>query len=219
MSPRARARFRQWACARGGLLRSEGWGSPSVSSGTASPARLRPGAKRLRPEGGRGHRGARGQGASRPRRPLPRRAARRFLQDGPHPACSPVARARLRTRLRGPGTAAPTPFQPSGVLQRLRLRGQPHRGPPPPREGHPRRHPQRGLAGLDRRRLPRDVGRDTMKALRHPALHLILRLLLGGLFVYASLDKIATPPAFARIVYQWQVLGPVPSNLVAVILP
>jgi uncharacterized membrane protein YphA (DoxX/SURF4 family) len=58
-----------------------------------------------------------------------------------------------------------------------------------------------------------------VNALRHPALQLILRLLLGGLFVYASLDKIANPPAFARIVYQWQVLGPVPSNLVAVILP
>src|SRR5260370_620916 len=55
--------------------------------------------------------------------------------------------------------------------------------------------------------------------LRHRALQLSLRLLLGGLFVYASLDKIANPPAFARIVYQWQVLGPVPSNLVAVILP
>ena len=50
-------------------------------------------------------------------------------------------------------------------------------------------------------------------------LHLFLRLLLGGFFVYASLDKIADPPGFARIVYQWQVLGPVPSNLVAVVLP
>ena len=58
-----------------------------------------------------------------------------------------------------------------------------------------------------------------MNALRHPGLQLALRLLLGGLFVYASLDKIADPPAFARIVYQWQVLGAVPSNLVAVILP
>jgi uncharacterized membrane protein YphA (DoxX/SURF4 family) len=58
-----------------------------------------------------------------------------------------------------------------------------------------------------------------VNVLRHPGLHLILRLLVGGLFVYASLDKIADPPAFARIVYQWQVLGPVPSNLVAVILP
>jgi uncharacterized membrane protein YphA (DoxX/SURF4 family) len=44
-------------------------------------------------------------------------------------------------------------------------------------------------------------------------------VLLGGFFVYASLDKIWSPAAFARIVYQWQVVGPVPSNLVAVTLP
>jgi uncharacterized membrane protein YphA (DoxX/SURF4 family) len=39
------------------------------------------------------------------------------------------------------------------------------------------------------------------------------------MFVYASLDKIADPAGFARIVYQWQTAGPIPSNLVAVILP
>lgn len=55
--------------------------------------------------------------------------------------------------------------------------------------------------------------------LGQPRLQLLLRLLLGGFFVYASLDKIASPAAFARIVYQWQVSGPVPSNLVAVTLP
>jgi uncharacterized membrane protein YphA (DoxX/SURF4 family) len=47
----------------------------------------------------------------------------------------------------------------------------------------------------------------------------VLRLLLGAFFVFASLDKIASPAAFAKIVYQWQVIGPVPSNLVAVTLP
>jgi uncharacterized membrane protein YphA (DoxX/SURF4 family) len=55
--------------------------------------------------------------------------------------------------------------------------------------------------------------------LRHPRVHLLLRLLLGGFFVYASLDKIWDPAAFAKIVYQWQVFGPVPSNLAAVTLP
>jgi uncharacterized membrane protein YphA (DoxX/SURF4 family) len=55
--------------------------------------------------------------------------------------------------------------------------------------------------------------------LRHPRLHLVLRLLLGGFFAYASLDKIANPAAFARIVYQWQIAGPVASNLAAVTLP
>ena len=58
-----------------------------------------------------------------------------------------------------------------------------------------------------------------MTALRHPWVHLALRLALGGFFVYASLDKIADPATFARIVYQWQIAGPVPSNLAAVILP
>jgi uncharacterized membrane protein YphA (DoxX/SURF4 family) len=47
----------------------------------------------------------------------------------------------------------------------------------------------------------------------------VLRLLLGAVFVYASLDKIWDPAAFAKIVYQWQVVGPVASNLVAVTLP
>jgi uncharacterized membrane protein YphA (DoxX/SURF4 family) len=55
--------------------------------------------------------------------------------------------------------------------------------------------------------------------LRSRPLQLVLRLLLGSYFVYASLDKIADPTAFARIVYQWQVAGPVPSNLVAATLP
>jgi uncharacterized membrane protein YphA (DoxX/SURF4 family) len=54
---------------------------------------------------------------------------------------------------------------------------------------------------------------------RHPRAELALRLVLGGYFVFASLDKIWSPAAFAKIVYQWQVVGPVWSNLVAVILP
>ncbi len=55
--------------------------------------------------------------------------------------------------------------------------------------------------------------------IRHPRVELALRLVLGAFFVYASLDKIWNPAAFAKIVYQWQVAGPVPSNLVAVTLP
>jgi uncharacterized membrane protein YphA (DoxX/SURF4 family) len=55
--------------------------------------------------------------------------------------------------------------------------------------------------------------------LRSPRVLLFLRVLLGGFFVYASLDKIASPAAFARVVYQWQVSGPVLSNVVAVTLP
>jgi uncharacterized membrane protein YphA (DoxX/SURF4 family) len=54
---------------------------------------------------------------------------------------------------------------------------------------------------------------------RSPRVQLVARLLLGGFFVYASLDKLANPAAFAKIVYLWQVAGPVPSNLAAVTLP
>ena len=58
-----------------------------------------------------------------------------------------------------------------------------------------------------------------MSVFANARVQLVLRLLLGAFFVYASLDKIASPAGFARIVYQWQVAGPVPSNLVAVTLP
>ena len=64
-----------------------------------------------------------------------------------------------------------------------------------------------------------------MSALRHPALHWALALLVGGIFIYASIDKIQDPRAFAKIVYHYQVIGPnstvgfVPANLLAVVLP
>lgn len=62
-------------------------------------------------------------------------------------------------------------------------------------------------------------------ALRNPLLHRALGLVLGAVFVYASIDKIANPADFARIVYHYQVVGPnstlgfVPANAVAVALP
>jgi uncharacterized membrane protein YphA (DoxX/SURF4 family) len=61
--------------------------------------------------------------------------------------------------------------------------------------------------------------------LRHPALHRAAAIALGAVFLYASLDKIAQPSDFARIVYHYQVIGPsarlgyVPANLLAVALP
>ena len=64
-----------------------------------------------------------------------------------------------------------------------------------------------------------------MSHLRHPALHWVLAILVGGVFVYASLAKIADPRAFAKIVYHYQVIGPsdtlgyFPANLLAVTLP
>jgi putative oxidoreductase len=53
----------------------------------------------------------------------------------------------------------------------------------------------------------------------------VLGIALGGVFVYASLDKIAHPDAFARIIYHYRLVGPSASmgpllaNLVAVTLP
>jgi uncharacterized membrane protein YphA (DoxX/SURF4 family) len=61
--------------------------------------------------------------------------------------------------------------------------------------------------------------------LRHPALHLVLAVALGAVFLYASFDKILHPRDFARIVYRYQVIGPsqaigfLPANTLAVILP
>ncbi len=52
-----------------------------------------------------------------------------------------------------------------------------------------------------------------------------LGLLLGAVFIYASVEKIWKPADFARIVYHYQLIGPgrevgpLPANLLAVTLP
>ena len=48
---------------------------------------------------------------------------------------------------------------------------------------------------------------------------LISRLFLGGIFVYASFDKILHPFEFAEVVYNYQLLPDVLVNLVALFLP
>ena len=64
-----------------------------------------------------------------------------------------------------------------------------------------------------------------MKWLRHPAVHWLLALVVGGVFLYACHDKILEPRKFAGIVYRYQVIGPsaalgfLPANLLAVTLP
>jgi uncharacterized membrane protein YphA (DoxX/SURF4 family) len=45
------------------------------------------------------------------------------------------------------------------------------------------------------------------------------RLFLGGLWIYASHDKILHPDAFAQVVYNYQVLPDTAINLTAVVLP
>jgi len=45
------------------------------------------------------------------------------------------------------------------------------------------------------------------------------RLFLGGLWIYASHDKVLHPDAFAQVVYNYQVLPDTAINLTAVVLP
>ena len=48
---------------------------------------------------------------------------------------------------------------------------------------------------------------------------LTARLILAGIFIYASLDKIAHPAAFAKDVYNYQILPDALINLTALVLP
>ncbi len=48
---------------------------------------------------------------------------------------------------------------------------------------------------------------------------LMVRLALGGIFVYAGIPKILNPAAFAEAVYNYQILPDVLINLVAIVLP
>jgi putative oxidoreductase len=55
--------------------------------------------------------------------------------------------------------------------------------------------------------------------LSHPLVILFLRILLGGLFVLASLDKIADPNAFAMAVSNYKIVNADLALLVATVLP
>ena len=48
---------------------------------------------------------------------------------------------------------------------------------------------------------------------------LILRVILGAIFIYASIDKVMHPKAFAEAVYNYQILPDALVNLAALILP
>jgi len=52
-----------------------------------------------------------------------------------------------------------------------------------------------------------------------PIFFLLSRLFLGGIFVYASCDKILHPVSFAEIVYNFQILPDLLVNLAALLLP
>ncbi|MEW6015119.1 MAG: MauE/DoxX family redox-associated membrane protein [Candidatus Zixiibacteriota bacterium] len=50
-------------------------------------------------------------------------------------------------------------------------------------------------------------------------LTLLIRLIVGGIFIYASLDKITNPAQFARIVYNYHLLPATLINIFALMLP
>ena len=54
---------------------------------------------------------------------------------------------------------------------------------------------------------------------RQGGLFLAARLTLGGVFVYASFDKILHPAAFAEAVHRYQILPDGLINLTAIVLP
>ncbi len=47
----------------------------------------------------------------------------------------------------------------------------------------------------------------------------ILRVIIGGLFIYASLDKILHPLDFAKAVDNYRMLPPVMVNILAILIP
>ncbi len=51
-----------------------------------------------------------------------------------------------------------------------------------------------------------------------PAL-IVSRLILGGIFIYASIDKIAHPDQFAEIVYNYKLMPGMTVNVMAIVLP
>ena len=61
--------------------------------------------------------------------------------------------------------------------------------------------------------------RNLKKIINNCYILLVFRLILGGIFIYASLDKIAHPEQFAKIVYNYKILPHSLINIFAIILP
>ena len=47
----------------------------------------------------------------------------------------------------------------------------------------------------------------------------LLRLVMGGIFIYASIDKILHPALFAQVVINWKILPRPMVNIVAITMP
>lgn len=53
----------------------------------------------------------------------------------------------------------------------------------------------------------------------HPKLQLLVRIVLGGILVYASWHKIADPPDFAKIIYNYHLFPEGSIHMLAVFVP
>ena len=58
-----------------------------------------------------------------------------------------------------------------------------------------------------------------IKILKSYPIFVLCRLILGGIFIYASIDKITHPFAFAKILYNYQLLPDILIFITAAILP
>ncbi|MCX6355798.1 MAG: DoxX family membrane protein [Candidatus Aureabacteria bacterium] len=61
--------------------------------------------------------------------------------------------------------------------------------------------------------------RNRLSSFFHHSTVLVLRLFLGGMFVYASLHKLSDPVAFSKIIYGYKILPAFTINLFAIVLP
>jgi uncharacterized membrane protein YphA (DoxX/SURF4 family) len=63
------------------------------------------------------------------------------------------------------------------------------------------------------------IPKNNSRAMTSQRLFWAGRLLLGAMFIIASLDKIHHPAAFARIIYNYQIISGIWINITAAILP
>ncbi len=67
--------------------------------------------------------------------------------------------------------------------------------------------------------MEQDIKNQFLKVISSPYLTTIMRIMVGLVFIYASLDKIANPAYFAGTIQNYQILPDLLINLAAIILP
>jgi uncharacterized membrane protein YphA (DoxX/SURF4 family) len=75
-----------------------------------------------------------------------------------------------------------------------------------------------GAAAIERGVTKPMTGKHMLKSKKRYDL-LVSRLVLGGIFAYASFDKILHPSEFAEVVYNYQILPNALVNLTSILLP